>query len=170
MKPTPSSRYQTRSMTRALGRGLPSSVSWSAGPTAALNNNCLISGDQTGFEAPCCMKVNLRASPPSAGISQTWGLPLPCFFCSLSSLPLVSPSRSETKANQRPSGDHAGLYVLAGPVVKRFAASSGNYPDGGTVFVLTLVDRGDDKGYALAIGGDARPAEKFELIQVFNCD
>src|SRR6266699_199644 len=55
-------------------------------------------------------------------MSQTWGLPLPCFFCSLSSLPAGSPSRSETKANQRPSGDQVGLCVLAGPAVKRFAS------------------------------------------------
>src|SRR5271167_623807 len=122
MKPTPSRRYHRLFITRALGRTLPSSVSSSAGPTAALNTNCLLSGDQAGCEAPCCMKVSWRASPPSVGMSQIWGLPLPCFFCSLSSLPADSPSRSETKASQRPSGDHTGLLVLAGPAVKRFAS------------------------------------------------
>src|SRR5712692_8477726 len=109
-------------MTRALGSALPSSVSSSAGPTAALNNTCLLSGDQTGLEAPCCIKVSWRASPPSVGISQTWGLPLPCFFSSLLSLPIASPSRSETKASQCPLGDQTGLLVLAGPAVKRFAS------------------------------------------------
>src|SRR2546421_11550416 len=55
-------------------------------------------------------------------MSHTCALPLPCFFCSLLSLPAASPSRSETKANQRPSGDQLGLWVLAGPIVKRFTS------------------------------------------------
>src|SRR6266436_5293037 len=122
MKPTPSRQYQSLSMTRALGSTLPSSVSSSAGPTGALKSNRLPSGDQTGLEAPCCMKVSWLASPPSVGISHIWGLPLPCCFCSFSLLPVASPSRSETKASQRPSGDQVGLLVLAGPAVKRFAS------------------------------------------------
>src|SRR2546421_3993553 len=62
-------------------------------------------------------------------MSHTCALPLPCFFCSLPSLPAASPSRSETKANQRPSGDQVGLLVLAGPLVKRFTSP----PRGGTI-------------------------------------
>ena len=40
IKPTPSSRYQSRSITRTLGSGLPSSVSSSEGPISALNTSC----------------------------------------------------------------------------------------------------------------------------------
>ena len=122
MKPTPSSRYHKRSITRTLGSGLPSSVSSSAGPVWALNRMRLLSGDHTGFEAPCCINVNWRASPPSVGMSQTWGLPFPCFFCSFSSLPAGSPSRSDTNASHRPSGDQLGLEAFAGPAVKRCAS------------------------------------------------
>src|SRR6266536_4908491 len=109
-------------MTRTLGSVFPSSFSSSASPTCEENTICLLSGDQTGLEAPCCINVSCRASPPSVGISQIWDLPLPSFFCSFSFLLAGSPSRSETKANQRPSGDQLGLWVLAGPNVKRLAS------------------------------------------------
>src|SRR5579863_295219 len=117
MKPTPSSRYHRRSITRTLGSGLPSSVSSSAGPTCELKRMRLLSGDHAGLDAPCCMKVTCCASPPEVGMIHIWGLPLPSFFWSFSFLPARSPSRSETNASQLPSGDHAGLCALAGPAV-----------------------------------------------------
>src|ERR1051326_5439225 len=55
-------------------------------------------------------------------MSHTCALPLPCFFSSFPSLPAASPSRSETKASQRPSGDQLGLWALAVPIVKRLAS------------------------------------------------
>src|ERR1700686_3363070 len=117
MYPTQSSRYQSRSITRTLGSGLPSSVSSSAGPTCALNKMRLPSGDQLGLDAPCCMKVTCWASPPEVGMIHTCGLPFPSFLWSFSLLPDRSPSRSETNASHWPSGDHAGLCALAGPAV-----------------------------------------------------
>src|SRR5437660_12678855 len=55
-------------------------------------------------------------------MSHICGLPL-LFFCSReASFPRGSPSRSDTKASQRPSGDQAGLWAFAVALVKHFAS------------------------------------------------
>src|SRR5205823_13414730 len=88
----------------------------------SLKTMSLLSGDQIGLDAPWGIKVSCCASPPSLGMSHICPLPLPCFFCSLASLLVSSPSRSVTNASHRPSGDQHGLCALAVPPVKRVAA------------------------------------------------
>src|SRR6266700_4572 len=99
MKPTPSSRYQRRSTTRALGRGLPSSVSSSAGPTAASNNNRLLSGDHAGLYVLAGPAVKRFASPPVLGTTQMEER----YSCLRSSIVVT------TKATLWPSGEMRGL-------------------------------------------------------------
>ena len=81
-----------------------------------------LSGDQVGDPTPCGIQVNWRASPPSVGISQSCGLPVLARFSRGASFGSASPSRSEMKASQRPSGDQAGLCALATVLVKQRAS------------------------------------------------
>src|SRR2546426_5985842 len=46
----------------------------------------------------------------------------------------------------------------------------GNHPDGRTICVLLVIDSSDDKSHSPAIGRDTRPAEEFDLVEVFYSD
>jgi hypothetical protein len=65
----------------------------------AITASCLPSGDQTKSLTPLGRFVTGRASPPSAGISQTWVV---------ASLASASRLRSDRKAMNLPSLDHCG--------------------------------------------------------------
>ena len=67
-------------------------MSGQPGKTFDVNAIRVPSGDQSGPPAPVGTSVTRRASPPSAGMIQIW----------------LEPSRSETKASDRPSGDQRG--------------------------------------------------------------
>src|SRR5881398_2966761 len=52
----------------------------------------------------------------------------------------------------------------------RLTTLGGNHPDGRTIFMLLVIDSGNNKGHSPAIRRDTRPAEELDLIEVFYSD